>query len=55
MYKGVCCAIPPLFSDEGHETLAETLTTIKTLVVVVNVLSENLFPSVNVFEDVLSC
>ena len=29
MYKGVCCPIPSLYSDEGHETLAETLITIK--------------------------
>ena len=36
MNKGGCCPIPSLYSDEGHETLAETLTTIKTLVVVVN-------------------
>ena len=50
---GVCCAIPSLFSDEGHEMLAETLKAIKTLVVVVNVWSENLFPSVNVFEVVI--
>ena len=43
MYKGVCSGIvPSLFSDEGHETLAETLITIKTLVVVVNVWSKNL-------------
>ena len=50
MYNGVCCAIPSLFSDEGDETLAETLITRKTLVVVVNVWSENLFPSLNIFE-----
>ena len=37
---GVCCAIPSLFSGEGHETLAEMSITIKTLVVVVNVWSE---------------
>ena len=37
MDKGGCCPIPSLYSDEGHETLAETLIAIKTLVVVVNV------------------
>ena len=29
VYKGVCCSIPSLCSDEGHETLAGTLITIK--------------------------
>ena len=49
----VVVALPSLYSDEGHEMLPGTLITIKALVVVVNVWSENLIPSVNVFEVVI--